>query len=60
MSGGKRMGNMSCCAGQSCGPQGRGFLTSEEKVERLEEYKEWLESEAKGVSEAIAEIKKKK
>jgi hypothetical protein len=35
-------------------------LTSEEKIERLEEYKEWLESEAKGVSEAIAEIKKKK
>lgn len=59
MSGGKRMG-MSCCVGQSCGPQGRNFLTNEEKIERLEEYKEWLESEAKGVSEAIIEIKKKK
>lgn len=54
------MSNMSCCAGQSCGPQGRSFLTNEEKIARLEEYKEWLESEAKGVSEAIIEIKKKK
>lgn len=54
------MSNMSCCAGQSCSPQERSFLTNEEKIARLEEYKEWLESEAKGVSEAIIEIKKKK
>jgi len=34
----------------------RNFLTSEEKVERLNEYKEWLVSETKGVEEAIKKL----
>jgi hypothetical protein len=42
-----------------CEPQyGRRFLTKEEKVERLQEYKDWLDQEAKGVSEAIERIQK--
>jgi hypothetical protein len=36
----------------------RGFLTKEEKLELLEEYKESLESEAKGVAEKIKELQK--
>jgi hypothetical protein len=42
--------------GGCCG--GRAFLTKEEKIERLDEYREWLLSEAKGVEEAIEELKK--
>jgi len=42
-----------------CGCYGsRGFLTKEEKVEMLEDYKESLEKEAKGVEERIKELKK--
>jgi hypothetical protein len=40
-----------------CGPYGRHFLTSDEKIEQLEEYKKWLENETKGVEEAIKKIK---
>jgi hypothetical protein len=36
----------------------RGFLTKEEKIEMLKEYKEALENEAKGVSERIIELEK--
>jgi len=39
---------------------GRQFLTTEEKVAKLQKYKEWLENEAKGVDEAIARVKKAK
>lgn len=39
-----------------CGPEGRSFLTKEEKVQRLKDYKEYLDQEAKGVSERIAEL----
>jgi uncharacterized protein YnzC (UPF0291/DUF896 family) len=39
-----------------CGP--RHFLTSEEKVEKLKKYKEWLDSESQGVQEAIEKIEK--
>jgi hypothetical protein len=42
-------GNMHC---------GRSFLTKEEKIEKLEQYKNWLENEKKGVEEAIEELKK--
>ena len=42
-------GNM-CC--------GRSFLTKEEKIEKLEQYKKWLENEKKGVEETIEELKK--
>jgi len=40
---------------ECCGT--RQFLTKEEKVEMLKEYKESLENEAKGVGEKIAELK---
>ena len=36
----------------------RQFLTKEEKIEHLEEYKKWLVKEAKGVEEAIENLKK--
>jgi hypothetical protein len=42
-----------------CGTQcGRHFLTTEEKIEKLEEYKKWLDSESKGVNEAITNLTK--
>lgn len=46
------MGYEGCCT------TGRGFLTNEEKVEMLKEYKEELEKEAKGVAERIKELEK--
>jgi hypothetical protein len=36
---------------------GRRFLTKEERVEWLEDYKSNLENELKGVTERIAELK---
>ncbi len=36
----------------------RGFLTKEEKIEMLKEYKETLEKETKGVAERIKELEK--
>ena len=47
---------MGCEGNGSCGP--RYFLTREERVEILEEYKESLEKEAKGVAERIKELEK--
>jgi hypothetical protein len=44
-----------------CGEYGsehRSFLTKEEKVQILKEYKENLEKEAKGVTERIKELEK--
>ena len=43
---------MNCC----CVP--RGFLTKEEKLEILKDYKESLEREAKGVAEKIKSLEK--
>lgn len=37
---------------------GRHFLTKEEKIEKLDEYKKWLDSESKGVEEVISKLKK--
>ena len=37
--------------------EGRHFLTAKEKIEKLKEYKEWLDNESKGVSEQISKIK---
>jgi hypothetical protein len=42
------------CCGGSCGP--RNFLTKDEKVEMLKEYKEQLDKESKGVAERIKEL----
>jgi hypothetical protein len=36
----------------------RHFLTKDEKIEMLEEYKKWLEKETKGVEERIKELNK--
>jgi hypothetical protein len=36
----------------------RRFLTREEKIKHLEEYREYLQQEAAGVSERIEELKK--
>jgi len=36
----------------------RRFLTREEKIKHLEEYKEHLEQEVAGVTERIEELKK--
>ena len=41
-----------------CGYGFREFLTKEERIEILKEYKESLENEAKGVSERIKELEK--
>ena len=42
-----------------CGSRGmRNFLTKEEKIEILKEYKDNLEKEAKGVAERIKQLEK--
>ena len=47
--------NESC----NCGTYGmRNFLTKEEKLEILKEYKQSLEKEAKGVAERIKDLEK--
>jgi hypothetical protein len=35
---------------------GRHFLTKEEKIAKLKEYKTWLDNESKGVEEKITEL----
>lgn len=45
------VGMYGCCGG-------RAFLTREEKIEMLEEYKQGLKQEAAGVEERIKELKK--
>ena len=52
---GMRMKMVHC----GCHNDERHFLTKEEKIEKLEEYKEWLENERNGVQETIDELKKK-
>lgn len=44
------------CYDVNCG--GRNFFTKEEKINRLKDYKEYLEKEAKGVGERIKELEK--
>ena len=39
------------------GNNARNFLTKKEKMEMLQEYKEDLEQEVKGVGERLAELK---
>ena len=44
----------------NCGEfQGRAFLTKEEKIDMLKEYKESLEQETKGVNEKIKQLENK-
>ncbi|HEY4675388.1 MAG TPA: hypothetical protein VIH48_04970 [Candidatus Bathyarchaeia archaeon] len=40
-----------------CTDHPRMFLTKEEKIKKLSEYKEWLDNESKGVAETIAKLK---
>ena len=47
---------MSCC-GNTCSTE-RSYLTKDEKVEMLDEYKESLEKELQGVKERIKELGK--
>ena len=42
-----------CCSTH----HGRQFLTKEEKINKLTEYKNWLDNESKGVEEALAQLK---
>jgi len=49
--GGGQMG-YGCCA------EYRSFLTKEEKIGMLEEYKQNLEKEVKGIAEKIEELRK--
>lgn len=44
------------CDTSFCGS--RGFLTKDEKIEILKEYKENLEKEAQGVAERIKELER--
>ena len=45
------------CSNGECSPN-RGFLTNDEKIEMLKEYKKNLDNESKGVTERIAELQK--
>lgn len=54
---GREVEKMDGCCGGACAPQ-RSFLTKEEKIEMLEEYRKALELEAKGVRERIDALKK--
>ena len=53
--GGEKMhhGNQDICC---CSHHGRQFLTKEEKLKKLTEYKKWLDNESKGVAEVIEEL----
>lgn len=47
---------MTCYA--QCSPGWRGFVSKDEKISMLQEYKEDLENESKGVAEMIERLKK--
>jgi uncharacterized protein (DUF2164 family) len=46
------------CDSENCSPYGRSFFSREEKIQMLKEYKDYLEKEAKGVSEKIKDLEK--
>ncbi len=49
-----------CCSSYSVSDGGfRQFLTKEEKIDILKEYKNSLEKEARGIAERIEELNKK-
>ncbi|MDE1857362.1 MAG: DUF5320 domain-containing protein [Candidatus Micrarchaeota archaeon] len=52
------MDGRECGCGGSCGYGMRNFLTKEERIELLKEYKESLEKEVKGLAERIKELEK--
>jgi hypothetical protein len=49
------MYKINCC---DTGHEGRHFLTKDEKIAKLKEYKDWLDKESKGVEETITKLKK--
>jgi hypothetical protein len=49
------MGNGCCGVSEQ---RARSFLTKEERIGLLNEYKDYLEKEAKGVSERIKDLEK--
>jgi hypothetical protein len=51
----RNMGYDGCCGN---GGAMRSFLTKQEKVEMLKEYRDSLEREAKGVGERIKELER--
>lgn len=46
-----------CCCGPEAGHHVRRFVSTKERVERLEAYREQLRKELDGVDEAIQELK---
>lgn len=44
---------------ECCGYGERNFLTREEKIDLLKEYKDYLDKESKGVTERIRNLEKK-
>lgn len=58
----EEMAKMNVCyaeCGSTCGSEaGRYFLTREEKISKLQKYKEALDLESKAVSERIANLEK--
>lgn len=44
--------------GECCGTGYRNYLTKDEKIEMLKEYKEQLDKESRGVAERIKELEK--
>ena len=54
---GPRHGPMDHGCGCGC-HDGRHFFTKEERLEKLEDYKNWIEKEKQGVEERIEELKK--
>ncbi len=56
----KNMESCMCYGGSYGSSASRSFLTREEKIEMLKEYKEDLELEVKGVSERISELESDK
>ena len=49
-----------CYSGSCSGAGMRNFLTKEEKIDLLKEYKQRLDLESKGVTERIAELREAK
>lgn len=47
---------MNCCSFEYSGSGVRSFLTKEERIQMLSEYKKNLELEAKGVEEKINKL----
>ncbi len=52
-------GECNCAGSCGCGSGMRNFLTRDEKLEMLSEYKKSLEQEVEGVEERIQELKRK-